>query len=258
MEINETGNTLSFLLTNILETRKRKNSNYSLRAFARDLRISSGRLSNILNDKYLPGPSISSRIIESLNLNEKEREEFHQILEKCQQKLKLLGEARLLKEEEYSLIADWHHFAILNLMETSNYKDDSEWIADRLGLTEVVVEESLDILESIGLIEFRKGKRYPTHKNLTTTHEIPSEVVRSGHRQTLIKSMESLEKDALDIRDITTVSVSVNMANLPKVKELARDFRRKAALLLEEGERTEVYNISIQIVPVTKVELQKE
>lgn len=250
--MSETDNNLSLLLSNILETRKKKNSNYSLRAFARDLKISSGRLSNILNDKYLPGPSISSRIIESLNLNEKEREEFHQILEKCHQKLKLLGEARLLKEEEYSLIADWHHFAILNLMETSGYKDDPVWIAERLNISEEVVETSLDILETINLIEFKKGKRYPTHKNLTTSHEIPSEVNREGHRQTLKKSMESLEKDSLDVRDITSVSVSVNMENLPKVKELAREFRRKAALLLEEGERTEVYNISIQIVPVTR------
>ena len=253
MEINEAENNLSFLLTNILEARKKKNTNYSLRAFARDLRISSGRLSNILNDKYLPGPSISNRIIESLNLNEKEREEFKQILERCHEKLKLLGEARLIKEEEYSLIADWHHFAILNLMETSDYKDDPEWIAKRLGLSEETVEKSLDILESINLVEFKKGKRYPTHKNLTTTHEVPSEVIREGHRQIIMQSLNSLKEHTTDIRDITSVSVSVNMKNLPKVKELAREFRRKAALLLEEGERTEVYNISIQIVPVTKL-----
>ncbi|WP_408096740.1 TIGR02147 family protein [Peredibacter sp. HCB2-198] len=247
----ENDNSLAILLSNILEARKKKNANYSLRAFARDLGISSGRLSNILNNKYLPGTSISNRIIASLNLNEKECEEFNQILEECHKKFKLLGEAHLLHEEEYALIRDWHHFAILNLMETSTYVDDPNWIAGRLNLTVETVIESLDILEDLNLIEMKKGKRYPTYKNLTTTHGIPSEVVRESHRQIITKSLDSLN-DPNDIRDITSVSVSVNMANLPKVKELAREFRRKAALLLEEGERTEVYNINIQIVPVTK------
>ena len=245
---------LSSLLHNILKERRERNQNYSIRAFARDLKISSGRLSDILNQKYIPGASIASRIVETLNLNEEEGKVLQQIIESSQKSKKELGGAHQLREDELSMIADWHHYAILNLMETNNYRDEFSWIADRLNLSEQMVKDSFKKMLSLGLIKICDGKHVPTHKNVTTTHNIPSSVLREANRQAIVQSLYSLEHDASDIRDITSIVLPINMANLPKAKEMARDFRRKVATLLEEGEKTEVYNICVQIVPVTRNE----
>ena len=250
--MNNTDIDLSLLLNNILKERRERNQNYSIRAFARDLKISSGRMSDILNQKYIPGNSISSRIVKALSLNEEDGKIVRQIIENSQKARKELGGAHQLKEDEFSLIADWHHYAILHLMETSNYRDEFSWIADRLNLNELVVKESFEIMLSLGLIEIKDGKHVPTYKNLTTTHNTPSSVLREANRQAIMQSLYSLEHDASDIRDITSIVLAVNVANLPKAKEMAREFRRKIATLLEEGEKTEVYNICVQIVPVTR------
>ena len=254
MTMNNTEIDLSFLLHNVLKERRERNQNYSIRAFARDLKISSGRLSDILNQKYIPGASISSRIVEALSLNEEEGKIIQQIIENSQKSKKELGGAHQLREDELSMISDWHYFAILNLMETTNYQDEFSWIADRLNLNEVIVRDSFEKMLNLGLIEIKNGKHVPTHKNLTTTHNIPSSVLREANRQAIMQSLYSLEHDASDIRDITSIVLPVNIANLSKAKEMAREFRRKVATLLEEGEKTEVYNICIQIVPVTRNE----
>ncbi|WP_408096744.1 TIGR02147 family protein [Peredibacter sp. HCB2-198] len=243
---------LSNLLQNILNERRKKNQSYSMRAFARDLSISSGRLSDIINRKYVPGAAVAERIIGSLELTEDERPKIRQLIEHSHQSLKLLGGAHQLQDAHLSILADWHHYAILNLMETQDFQSEAAWIAKRLNLSVEIVEDSLSKLLSFELIEKREDRFTPTHKNITTTHEIPSEVIREGHRQVIMQSLDSLEMDPTELRDITSITLPVNVANLPKAKELARDFRRKIATLLEEGDKTEVYNICVQIVPVTR------
>ncbi|WPU63726.1 TIGR02147 family protein [Peredibacter starrii] len=243
---------LSNLLQNILDERRKKNQSYSMRAFARDLSISSGRLSDIINRKYVPGAAVAERIIGSLELTDEERPKIRQLIEHSHQSLKLLGGAHQLQESHYAILSDWHHYAILNLMETNDFQSEVSWISARLNLAPEVVEDSLSKLLSFELIERREDRLVPTHKNITTTHEIPSEVIREGHRQVIMQSLDSLEMDPTELRDITSITLPVNVANLPRAKELARDFRRKIATLLEEGDKTEVYNICVQIVPVTR------
>lgn len=243
---------LPLMLQNVLEERRKRNHNYSVRAFARDLSISSGRLSDILNKKYIPGPTVSARIINSLALNQEEGENIRQIIENTQKTRKELGGAHQLREDELSMITEWQHFAILNLMETINYRDEFSWIAERLNLDEMTVKDSFRKMLSLGLIELRDGKHAPTYKDLTTTHNVPSSALREANRQVILQSLESLDVDSLELRDITSITLPINTANLPRAKEMARDFRRKIATLLEEGEKTEVYNICLQIVPVTR------
>ena len=39
----------------------------------------------------------------------------------------------------------------------------------------------------------------------------------------------------------------------PEAKRLIKNFRRKMATLLTQGLKTDVYNLNVQLVPVTKV-----
>ncbi|MBO9666733.1 MAG: DUF4423 domain-containing protein, partial [Bdellovibrio sp.] len=158
-----------------------------------------------------------------------------------------------ISEEKYSFLPEWHHFAILNLMETSSFNSSPGWIAERLGLSENTVSDSLTRLITVGLVEETNGKLFPTHKHLTSTHDIPSSALRNYQRQLLHKSIQSLETDALELRDITSIIVPTNPRQLYKAKLLAKKFRADVSALLEEGERTEVYNVCVQIVPATRI-----
>lgn len=58
------------------EARKRKNSAYSMRAYARDLKVSQSILSLILNGKRGIGLNLAERLSETLNLSKREKKEF--------------------------------------------------------------------------------------------------------------------------------------------------------------------------------------
>ncbi|MEQ1664899.1 MAG: DUF4423 domain-containing protein, partial [Bdellovibrionales bacterium] len=58
--------------------------------------------------------------------------------------------------------------------------------------------------------------------------------------------------DVLD-RDITGITISMKKENLPKVKELIRQFRLNISKNFESlGDGDEVYQMNIQFIPLTK------
>jgi hypothetical protein len=50
------------------------------------------------------------------------------------------------------------------------------------------------------------------------------------------------------------MTMAIDPRKLPLAKTLIREFRFRLAELLETGNRTEVYNLNVQLVPVTKKE----
>lgn len=60
---------LTSILANILLEKKQKNSSYSLRALARDLKIAPGHLHRILHNQVTPSPMVAYRVGRLLNFN---------------------------------------------------------------------------------------------------------------------------------------------------------------------------------------------
>jgi hypothetical protein len=48
------------------------------------------------------------------------------------------------------------------------------------------------------------------------------------------------------------MTMAIDPKKLPQAKERIRDFRRGLSEFLESGNRSEVYRINIQLMPVTK------
>ncbi|MGZ3740999.1 MAG: DUF4423 domain-containing protein, partial [Bdellovibrionota bacterium] len=62
----------------------------------------------------------------------------------------------------------------------------------------------------------------------------------------------AIEAVPTEERDITSMTMAIDPRRLPLAKTLIRKFRFRLADLLETGDRTEVYNLNVQLVPVTK------
>ena len=69
------------LLASEYEERCRRNSHYSLRAFARDLNLGAPRLSDVLNYKSGLSKEASAKIAERLGYNEEEKSFFCTLVE---------------------------------------------------------------------------------------------------------------------------------------------------------------------------------
>ena len=89
-------------------------------------------------------------------------------------------------------------------------------------------------------------------EGLTTSADVPSRALRKYHRQNLMLAESSLESDPVELRDISATNMAIDPRHLPKAKKLIRSFRRKLSRLLEMGEKTEVYTLSVQLFPNTK------
>src|SRR4051794_28890210 len=98
-----------------LVKRCRANPRYSLRSFARSLRVSPSALSAMLNGKRPVTATMKRRFAQALGLSPEEIARFeinsqHSALREEYKKF------QQLTLDSYAVIADWYHYAILELL----------------------------------------------------------------------------------------------------------------------------------------------
>ncbi len=229
--------------------RKQRNPSYSLRAFARQVDLSSGALSEYLSGRRKLSPKMLNRIVQRLGVSPLEGEEL--IRGALEGNGNTDAAFTQLKEDEFQLIADWYHFAVLHLLNTEGATLNPGKLAARLGLSTVEVKVALERLQRLGLLQIKES-RFRINKRVRTSTNVPSEAIRKFHRQSLEKTLRALDEEPVTRRDITSIIGAINPENLPKAKELILEFRRRLSTFLEHGKKTEVYQLNIQLIPLTK------
>lgn len=241
------------ILRDELDKRKQVNPSYSLRAFSRQLKISPAQLSQIISGKRTLTAKNAFRIAEVLNFSPTEKS---LLVESTLQS----GENKIdpgpieIQDEEFQLVSDWYHYAILSLSELPRHKADPRWIARQLGITPQEASDALARLVRLKIIEIKQGKMTQVMKPIRTTTDIPSAAIRRHHLQNLEKSKEMLESVPVEQREYSAITMAVAPKNLPKAKKMVTEFKRKLASLMENGEKQAVYTLAIQLFPVSKME----
>ncbi|WP_413289885.1 DUF4423 domain-containing protein [Bdellovibrio sp. HCB337] len=244
---------LAEYLYDIFEKRKSRNEKYSLRAFARDLDVSPARLCEILAGKYNPGHQLVEKMVFALKMDRDQQNHFWSLVEEHSKIFRKTSGARIVERDELEILIDYDHYSLLNLMETDDFKSDLVWMANRLGVTETKLQQILDRLLSRGFIKKSSfGSYKPTYKKVTTTQDFTCEHLQEAHRRLIDHALKSIAEDPIDKRDVTSITFAMDRKQLSEAKEIIRDFRRRMANLFESGPKNEVYNLNIQLVPVTK------
>lgn len=235
-----------------LERRCSENPNYSLRAFARFLGVDSSVLSKILNNKRAITPKMFERLSKKIGLSPREMQAFA-----VQSKSLTNGESHMaLSHDEFALIAQWYHFAILELTAVKGFQPDSRYIARMLGLTVSEVNFAIERLDRLGMIarnedgSFRKTGEFTTSKSADTS--VP---LRSMQKEILDQAKLALDYIAPELRDNSTITVAIDTSKLRLAKEMIKQFRRQLAnSLAAEHDADAVYQLTFHIFPVSKVE----
>lgn len=252
-------------LKDCLELRMQKNTKYSLRAFARDLDIAPQILSSVLLNKKGISTEVATNISTRLNLNEQETNYFCDLVDLAHARSnssKKIAALRLtrykeelqfhaLKEDTFRVIVDWYHNAILEMTFIEGFKSDPGWIAKRLNISNHEAKQACERLQRLGLIVVKKGQFCKSEKNLTTTHDIPSESIQKFNRQILSKASDALTFQNIDERDFTTMTMAIDVKKIPEAKKRIRAFRHEMMDFLESGRRDEVYCLSLQLFKLT-------
>lgn len=253
-----------FKLKEELSLRQRGNPHYSLRAYARDLGLHSSTLSSVLKGYRRLPLKRSQEVANRMKLTPRERTLFLKSLgrsksSKIKNNFQEEEERFVLDEAYYKVIAEWEHFAVETLLEIPHLNPTASVIAERLGIplnrAMVVVEN----LKTCGLIrENGEGQLVKVHSKLCTTEDISSQAIRAGHLESLEMAKQKLEEVSVESRDFSSVTIAMNLRQLPAVKHLIRDFRKKLIALVKDGEETDVFQVAIQLYPLTKFINDKE
>lgn len=236
--------------------RKKQNPLLSMRSFAKYLGLSPAQLSQIISGKRPITHKAATKMIQALKLSPRESEEFLESIYPGRQSKRretLSDEKRhILEEDEFRLICDWHHFAILSLCELEKNSSDARWISKVLAISLKDAAEARNRLLRMGLIQVKDKRLYQVSAPITTKNDIKSESIQRSHQQNLSLAMTKLDTIDVEEREFTTVTLATSIKKMKEAKKMIREFKRKLTDYLEDGEKTEVYTLAIQLFPLTQ------
>lgn len=247
-------------LLETLAERQRRNTSYSLRAFARFLGVQPPTLSAILNGKRNLPAKQAALISERLGLTPIEKQKFMSSVTGAKLSLREFMSAQVaafdahtLEEElHHRIIAEWEHYAILSLIDTKGFKSDPKHIAQRLGITPLRAASCIENLKQAKLVAQTKTLR-KSHEHLRTTDDVSSTALRQSHKEELDMAKAKLDETALELRDYSSMTVALNLEKISEAKELIKRFRREFATLVEkDSQKNEVYQLCVQLFPLTR------
>jgi len=238
--------TQDFVELIITEMKKRK---MSLRRLALKAKVSQGKLSEVLRGKRPLSAYYINKLSVALSLGVDSQaikgKKIHAVSSRPD---------RILKEQELSVLTQWHHLAILNLLKTREFVADSKWIADRLAISVSEAAQAIKTLKKLGLIEVHGDRLLRTSSFLSTPADIPSSTIKAIHIANIEKILETFPRVPVEYRDISHVTMAVSLKNMTKAKQEIRRFRKRMSRILETDEVEEVYALAVQLVPLTRLQ----
>jgi uncharacterized protein (TIGR02147 family) len=232
--------------------RKAKNPSFSIRAFSQRLGINHSAVSEIMNGKRKVGPKLGVRIANALMADSDLMKKLFMRESTRDERKPEIKSATLLKADQYRLISDWHHFAILSLLDTDSCKHDVAWIAKRLGLNKKEAAAAIQRMIRLGLIRLSGKKLSLTGQSFTSPDGTIDAAVRRTHFQYLEMAHRSLDTDPIEKRDFTAITMAIDPKKLPEARKRIRAFRDELCAFLESDEKKEVYELCFQLFPLSK------
>lgn len=229
--------------------RTRRNPAYSLRAYARQLGIGAPALSEILRGKRACGVKLRKRLAKELGLGPGPIR---------------AGETyALIEADQFALISDWYHYAILELLKLEDFQPSTQWVARQLGLSRPLVRAAVDRLVRLGLLAIRADGKWEDRSGGASTNIIDPEISSAGARQLqkqiLEQALEALSETPAAQRNQTSMTMAIDPADLPYAIERIAEFRRNlCSELTRRPKKKAVYQLSISIFPVSKVQSKEK
>ncbi len=244
--------------------RCKKNGRYSLRAFGKFLAVDPSSLSQIMAGKR----PVSGRAVDALatKLGAKPVDRRNFGLDRSEGAERIaaidapLTDYYQLGVDTFAAVSDWQHYAILELTFVDGFNSDPKWIAKKLSITVDEAKSSIERLLRLGLLLKRREKKNASllikairfHTNAGKVLTDTSAAHRELQRQLIAKSLLAIDQTPAEDKDITSITMAIDVANLDRARKLIQKFRRDLCDLLEDGNQTRIYNLAIQLVPISE------
>ena len=249
-----------------LEVRCQQSPRYSLRAFARDLKLSPSRLSEVLSGKQGLSRDTAKNIAQTLGFSDPELDLFCDLVDSQHARSKVkkdLARLRLekqkldtsfhkLHQDTFQAISDWYHFAIIQLLSLKSAKSDISWMAKALDISVVEADSAVERLKRLGLIEESGGKLRVIKDSLASPSGTPSAAIRKFHRQILEKAILALETQNLQERSCSSIVLTIDKSMVSQAQRWIKNFILRFTKRMNQApSHDDVYCLSVQFFNLT-------
>lgn len=255
------------------ESKRIKNSRFSLRAWARQLGYENPSfVSHILKRERSLKIDVATKFTSNLKLSGDAKRYFELLV--LLNSSKTVDEKKLyidileslrpksapspqsLSIDAFRVISDWYHTAILELVELSDFKNDVEWIKARLGneVSSQNINKAIERLLKLELLEKSSSGKISRAKDnpILLENYIPSEAIRHFHKQMIEKAKVAVEEQHVKERDIRGSMISIRSKDYSKVQEIIKKAHAEIVKYSCEGNGDDLYQFNTQFFRVTK------
>jgi uncharacterized protein (TIGR02147 family) len=252
------------ILMNEYTKRKSRNLRYSLRSFASSLDINHSTLSQILSKKRGMSVKLAEKIASKLPVLNSEKKRFvssvanyatrsekeaSKIREKFN-KLMKFKDVKILNNEIMEPMGHWIPLTAFELIATARANTLDE-LQKQLSLTK---EQTIDLTENLcktTLVIKEAGFFKVSHVTLQTLNDIPSHAIRKLHKSVAEKSIAAIETQPVQEREFQSAILSVAKADIPKAKEVIRDFIADfSSQFYKDDKHSEIYALSLNFFKI--------
>lgn len=236
--------------------RCRKNARFSLRSFARMLDTDPSTVSQILAGKRKVSQKSINKICDRLSAAPTERRRF--LPAKGAEGATADAAYHQLTADAFAVMADWYHYAILELTYVKGFQSHPRWIGAKLGLSPTEAAIAVERLERLELLERVGGRLVKTNAFLTNFADgATAPALRELQRQLLRRALEAIDFVPPEDKDITSITMAVNPERIPEARKKIKKFRRELCDFLTAGEQTQVFNLGVQLYPISHLQSLK-
>jgi uncharacterized protein (TIGR02147 family) len=250
-----------------LVKRCQKNPRYSLRAFAKNLGVGPSFLSMILASKRTITINTIENLGPKIGLNPKELATLKQNI--ISKNLKSTNESTSdensndtyiqVAMDQFHLISDWYHYAILELISVETFKPEPRFIAKSLGISVGEVNAAVERLVRLNLLKIENEIWRAVDEHSTNYDKVTLSLARRKlQKQVLEKALTSLEEVDYQKRDQTSMTMAIDVTLLPEARKKITKFRREMARFLQKNNKNEVYNLAVALYPLTQLNDNQE
>lgn len=234
-----------------------KNPLISLRGFAKTLELQPGALSEFLNEKRQFSPQLQKKILDRLNLAPDKKQALLGVIENDQETPVELERIQI-DTDSYHLVSDSVYYSILCLIETKDFNQGINFIAQRLKRTENEILVAIERLERVGYItRGDKNQMIVMDTHLMTTDDVASMSLRLRHAENLEAARSALFDLTVDKRYFRFETLAIGEEQMPAFKKAAQEFFDKLVTISKQGPKDEVYEFCFNFFPRTNLENKK-
>lgn len=246
----------------------RNNENFTIRAFSEEVGMSSsGHLSLILNGtrnlteaKALSfssffgfGAEETEFFLALIKFNQAKTYSQQQIALKEVLRQKKMQGYQTISMEQFEKVSTWYSLVLLESLPTKWGAKTIEEMAQDLGIQPVEVSESIEALQSVGLLEKSGDEWFVSNSSLIST-SLAEHMGRALHLQLMERARAEVEHGDIETRAIGSLTIALSKKRYKELSKKLFEFNKELNVeFSNDDDPDDIYQLSYELIPALRL-----